>query len=81
MLVEGLIPEGGLVGIYGTPGCGKSFFAKDVCRAIETGALWRGKLVRQGLVVYIAAEGGTGFGFACGPIANRTPTSTMARSG
>lgn len=61
MLVEGLIPVGGLVGIYGAPGCGKSFFAKDVCRAIETGALWRGKLVRQGLVVYIAAEGGTGF--------------------
>lgn len=61
MLVEDVLPVGGLTSVYGQYGCGKSFFALDLARSVETGALWRGKLCRQGLVIYIAAEGGNGF--------------------
>src|SRR6476620_11851093 len=41
--------------------CGKSFWAFDLAMHIATGRKYRGRLVQQRPVVYIAAEGGGGF--------------------
>lgn len=60
-LVKGLIPSEGLIIIWGPPKCGKSFWVSDVCAHIAAGVQYRGKRVRKGNVVYVAAEGASGF--------------------
>ena len=45
--------------IYGPSGDGKTFFTGDLLAHIATGQDWRGKRVRECLVVYVAAEAGT----------------------
>lgn len=60
-LVKGLIPSQGFIIVWGPPKCGKSFWAADVCAHIAAGIDYRGKRVRRGKVVYVAAEGATGF--------------------
>ena len=59
-LVESIIPEGGLVALYGQPGDGKSFIALDIALSIASGIPWQGHEARKGYVVYISAEGGAG---------------------
>ncbi|MBA4753621.1 MAG: AAA family ATPase [Sphingobium sp.] len=59
-LVKRLLPAQGLALIYGHPGSGKSFFALDVALHIALGWEWCARRVRQGLVVYVGAEGGAG---------------------
>lgn len=59
-LVENHLPQGGLVGLYGPPGKGKSFAAIDLAMAVACGRPWQGHAVRKGYVIYIAAEGGVG---------------------
>ena len=60
-IVKGVIPKAELMVIYGESGSGKSFIALDIACAIARGLPWRGKKVKQGKVVYIAAEGAGGF--------------------
>jgi hypothetical protein len=60
-LVKGLIPLSGLVLVYGAPKCGKSFWALYLAMHIAVGWSYRDRRVRQGAVVYIAAEGQKGF--------------------
>lgn len=60
-LVKGILPLIGLALIYGPPKCGKSFWAFDLAMHIARGLKYRGKCVRPGAVVYLAAEGGHGF--------------------
>lgn len=59
-LIDGILPRGGVVGLYGPPGEGKSFVALDMAVAIATGLPWQGNAVHAGYVLYIAAEGGVG---------------------
>lgn len=59
-LVKGLIPKEELVVVYGASGAGKSFVMIDLCMAIARGVAWRNCRVKQGKVIYIAAEGGGG---------------------
>jgi hypothetical protein len=59
-LIEPIMPAGGLVGLYGPPGVGKSFIAIDMALSVASGRPWQGHVTRQGFVLYIAAEGGTG---------------------
>ena len=60
-LMEPLIPENGLVGLYGAPSGGKSFIALDWAMHISEGMAWLGKYAtKQSPVIYIAAEGGRG---------------------
>lgn len=55
--VDEVIPEHGLGLIYGVPGAGKTFLALDLSFAIARGLPWFGRRVKQGQVVYVAAEG------------------------
>lgn len=57
-LVKGLIGSSGLVVIWGPPKSGKSFVALDLGLHIAAGRPWRGRRVRRGVVVYVAAEAG-----------------------
>lgn len=58
-ILKGLIEPGAFVVIYGPSGSGKSFFTADIAQHIAIGAAWRGRKVRQSLVVYIASEAGS----------------------
>ncbi|MFK5284070.1 AAA family ATPase, partial [Lacticaseibacillus paracasei] len=51
--------------LYGESGSGKSFMALQLAGAIARGVEWRGRRVKQGRVVYIAAEGAGGFRNRC----------------
>lgn len=64
-IVKGVLPKAGLVVLYGASGAGKSFVALDLVAAIARGVQWRGLRVRQGRVVYVAAEGAGGFRNRC----------------
>ena len=59
-LIHGIMPAGGLVGLYGQPGIGKSFLALDLALSVASGTPWQDRAVKKGPVLYIAAEGGTG---------------------
>lgn len=58
--IEGLIPESGLVELYGQPGVGKSFLVLDWALSIASGVQWLGHRLGEGDVVYVCAEGGRG---------------------
>lgn len=67
-VVKGVVPARSFGGIVGEPGCGKSFLSLDM--AFTTGVLartedpdgaWFGHRARHGGVVYLAAEGQSGF--------------------
>jgi hypothetical protein len=60
-LVKGVIPSKSLIVVWGRPKCGKSFWAFDLAAHVATGISYRGQKVRQGPVIYIAAEGVDGF--------------------
>lgn len=59
-LVKHVVPQAELVVLYGASGSGKTFLALDIAGCIARGVPWRGKRVKQGRVVYIAAEGAGG---------------------
>jgi hypothetical protein len=58
-LVRGLIPDNGLVGLFGPGGSYKSFVALDLALSIATGQLeWAGREIRHhGPVVIVSGEG------------------------
>lgn len=60
-IIKGVMPRAELMVLYGESGSGKSFIALDMAMAIVRGMPWRGHRVRQGRVVYVAAEGAGGF--------------------
>jgi hypothetical protein len=60
-LVKNLIPNGGLVVVWGPPKCGKSFWTFDLMMHVGRGIPYRGRRVQQGVVVYVALEGDVGF--------------------
>jgi RecA-family ATPase len=57
-VVKQLIPSGGLIVVYGPAGSGKTFEVIDLAGRVAAGLPWRGRRVRQGSVVYVAAEAG-----------------------
>jgi hypothetical protein len=60
-LIDDMIGLGAMVVTYGDSNAGKTWIKLDQCFHIAAGRDWNGKKVKQGLVVYVAAEGGTGF--------------------
>ena len=61
-LIKGVLPKAQLGILFGASGSGKTFVALDIAFAIARGIEWRGRRSQQGLVVTIAAEGGSGLG-------------------
>ena len=55
--IERLFPTASFVVLYGPSGHGKSFVALDWAFHLATGKSWHGLTVKQGPVIYIAAEG------------------------
>jgi hypothetical protein len=55
-LIEGMLIEGGMTVIYGDSNTGKSFLTLDMAAHIALGRDWFGRKVKQGAVVYLAAE-------------------------
>jgi RecA-family ATPase len=56
MLVEGLIPARIAAGLYGEGAVGKSLLALMLAVACVIGALWLGRRVKQGPVIYLCCE-------------------------
>ncbi|MPZ57976.1 MAG: AAA family ATPase [Rhizobiales bacterium] len=59
-LIADLLDRGAMSIEYGASGSGKTFDALDKAAHVALGWNWRGRTVRQGAVVYVAAEGGLG---------------------
>jgi hypothetical protein len=59
--VKGFLPRSGLAVVWGPPKCGKSFWTFDLLMHVALGWSYRGRLVRQGPVVYVCLEGAQGF--------------------
>lgn len=60
-LIEDLLNTGDLSVLYGKSGSGKTFHALDLAFHVASGRPWHGnRAVKQGLVIYVAAEGGKG---------------------
>jgi hypothetical protein len=58
-IVDKMVPEDGLIVVYGKPKRGKSFWALELSWCMATGTPFFGeKLGRTGPVIYVAAEGG-----------------------
>jgi KaiC/GvpD/RAD55 family RecA-like ATPase len=60
-LVDGILPRRGYGLIFGASGEGKSFIGIDLAFAVKNGHPWGGRDVRQGEVIYVAAEDPFGF--------------------
>lgn len=61
-LIDKVLRCGELAEIYGQPSSGKTFLALDFALSVATGRAWSDRAVRQGLVIYVAAEGVSGLG-------------------
>jgi hypothetical protein len=61
-LIKGVLPDADMGVLFGASGSGKSFAALDMAGSIARGVDWRGRRVRKGRVIVIAAEGGGGYG-------------------
>lgn len=59
-LIPGVLPEHGIGSFWGQPGSGKTFLAIDVALSVALGQSWRGSSVKQGGILYIAAEDDSG---------------------
>lgn len=59
-IIKGILPRAELAMVYGASGSGKSFLVLDLAFSIARGINWCDFKVRQGRVVYIAAEGAGG---------------------
>lgn len=59
-LVKYIIPDDSIGMLYGGSGTFKSFIALDAALHIAHGLPWMGRRTKQGSVLYIAAEGGSG---------------------
>lgn len=60
-IVKGWLDRGAVSVVYGEANVGKSFWAIDLAHHVQEGLPWAGHRVRQGNVLYIAAEGGALF--------------------
>lgn len=59
-LIGGLLDAAAMSVFYGASGCDKTFLALDLAAHVALGWNWRERKLKQGTVIYIAAEGGLG---------------------
>ena len=58
--IKNLLPDRGLVVLFGASGSGKTFVAIDIAYAIARGVAWRKNRTKKGRVLIVAAEGAKG---------------------
>ena len=58
-LIDDLLDAGAFSVVFGDSNAGKTFVVLDMAYHVATGTPWNEKDVKRGLVVYVAAEGGT----------------------
>lgn len=75
-LIDGLLDKGAMSVTYGDSNAGKTFVVMDMAYHIATGRPYAGMDVQQGLVVYVAAEGGMGAKKRIVALKQRYPTIT-----
>ena len=63
--IDGLLPQEGLVVLFGPPKTLKSFVAIDWALSVATGSRWLGHKTEECDVIYVAAEGVGGLGRRC----------------
>jgi hypothetical protein len=56
-LVKGLLLAQTLFVVFGESNSGKTFWVLDLCLALASRRLWRGRKTKGGLVIYVALEG------------------------
>jgi hypothetical protein len=59
-LIDGMLEVGAQAVLFGPSGEGKTFVAIDWALCVGTGRPWQERMVKQGPVVYVVAEGGRG---------------------
>jgi len=59
-IIKNVLEEDSLVGIFGNAKSGKSFVAIDMACCVSTGLDWHEKHTKEGLVLYLCAEGHRG---------------------
>ena len=60
-LVDGLLFRDSLARVNGASGHGKSFITLDIAASVATGTPWHGRTSTPGKVLYVVAEGVSGF--------------------
>ena len=60
-LVKGWIGQQQMLVLYGQSNTGKSFLMLDMAYHVAAGRDWHGHKVKQGVVLYLACEGGSGY--------------------
>jgi len=59
--IKGVLPKQGVAAVYGPPSSFKSFVASDIAFNIALNKQWAGRRVLGAPVIYVAAEGASGF--------------------
>ena len=59
-LIDGVLPNAGVAGIYGPPKSGKTFVALDMALSVASGHDWQDIAVEHSEVLYVSAEGTAG---------------------
>ena len=59
-LIKGMIPSEGVATLFGASSAYKTFVSIDLSLHVSIGALWAGRKVAQGDVVYVASEAAVG---------------------
>ena len=61
-IIKGVLPAADIITIFGASGSGKSFVVLEMAAAIALGTPWRGRRVKKGRVIIVAAEGSGSYG-------------------
>jgi RecA-family ATPase len=57
-IIQDIIPNNGLIIVYGSPGCGKTFVVLDMCMHIINNKKWFGNNINNsGIIAYLIGEG------------------------
>tara|TARA_R100000664_G_scaffold11765_1_gene19000 strand:- start:1676 stop:3655 length:1980 start_codon:yes stop_codon:yes gene_type:complete len=56
-IIRNVAEEDSIIGMFGSPKAGKSFVAIDMACCVATGKDWHEKTTKEGLVLYLCAEG------------------------
>lgn len=57
-IIKEFIPNNGLIILYGSPGCGKTFIVLDICLHIINKKKWfNNEVMKDGIIIYLIGEG------------------------